>query len=249
MIIGKNFFITEMPKTGTTFLRNYFAQYKTIEQTIHHETINQNKRYNLLNFKNRIGIIRNPYEWYLSVWKWSCKKKRGSPFYSDLVSIRLKLKRLILNRRLYKYIFSQITKDRMLNYKNRQIIGSSYSFVPFKNLGYMTYIFFSQNVLRKNYNTLYNFKYSLEEVLDYNNSKLYTNIFFKTENLNYNLATFLKTNNIEIKSFNILDNNSTSKILKKNFKNFFSNKNILLIEKNEHYIFKKFKYKKLSEKL
>ena len=271
MIIGKNFFITEMPKTGTTFLRNYFAQYKNIERTIHHETINQNKRYNLLNFKNRIGIIRNPYEWYLSVWKWSCKKKRGSPFYSDLVSIRLKLKRLILNRRLYQYIFSQITKDRknlkklfedvnskknfnkfldiMLNYKNRQIIGSSYSFVPFKNLGYMTYIFFSQNVLRKNYNTLYNSKYSLEEVLNYNNSKLYTNIFFKTENLNYNLATFLKTNNIEIKSFNILDNNTTSKILKRNFKNFFSYKNILLIEKKEHYIFKKFKYKKLSEKL
>ena len=77
MIIGKNFFITEMPKTGTTFLRNYFAQYKNIERTIHHETINQNKRYNLLNFKNRIGIIRNPYEWYLSVWKWSCKKKGG----------------------------------------------------------------------------------------------------------------------------------------------------------------------------
>jgi hypothetical protein len=104
-------------------------------------------------------------------------------------------------------------------------------------------------VLRKNYNTLYNSNYSLEEVLNYNNSKLYTNIFFKTENLNYNLATFLKTNNIEIKSFNILDNNSTSKILKKNFKDFFSYKNILLIEKNEHYIFKKFKYKKLSKKL
>ena len=30
MIIGKKFFITEMPKTGTTFLRNYFAQYQDI---------------------------------------------------------------------------------------------------------------------------------------------------------------------------------------------------------------------------
>ena len=76
MIIGKKFFITEMPKTGTTFLRNYFAQYKDIELTIHHETINQNKRYNLLNFKNRIGIIRNPYEWYLSIWKSTCKEKK-----------------------------------------------------------------------------------------------------------------------------------------------------------------------------
>ena len=78
MIIGKKFFISEMPKTGTTFLRNYFSQYKNVELTIHHETLNQNKRYNLLDLKNRIGIIRNPYEWYLSLWKWSCREKKGS---------------------------------------------------------------------------------------------------------------------------------------------------------------------------
>ena len=164
MIIGKKFFITEMPKTGTTFLRNYFAQYKDIELTIHHETINQNKRYNLLNFKSRIGVIRNPYDWYLSIWKSTCKEKRRSPIYADLASIRLKLRRLKFNKRLSGYIFSQITKDRkklgslfenvhskknfnkflaiMLNFKNRQMIGSEYSFVPFNNLGYMTYIFF-----------------------------------------------------------------------------------------------------------
>ena len=30
MIIGKNFFINEMPKTGTSFLRNYFKNYNGI---------------------------------------------------------------------------------------------------------------------------------------------------------------------------------------------------------------------------
>jgi len=268
MIIGKKFFITEMPKTGTTFLRNYFAQYKDIELTIHHETINQNKRYNLLNFKSRIGIIRNPYEWYLSIWKSTCKEKRRSPIYTDLASIRLKLRRLKFNKRLSGYIFSQITKDRkklgslfenvhskknfnkfldiMLNFKNRQMIGSEYSFVPFKNLGYMTYIFFSQNVLRRNYNIVYDSSYKLEEILNYNNLNLYTNIFFKTENLNHNLKKFLTRNNIKIKSLNILDKNSTSKILKKDYKNFFTTKSISLINTKEDYIFKKFNYRKLS---
>tara|TARA_B100001057_G_scaffold487007_1_gene569066 strand:- start:144 stop:956 length:813 start_codon:yes stop_codon:yes gene_type:complete len=268
MIIGKNFFISEMPKTGTTFLRSYFAQYKNIELTIHHETLNQNKRYNLLNLKNRIGVIRNPYEWYLSLWKWSCKEKRGSLIYSDLVSIRLKLKRLILNERIFGYIFNQIIKDRkqlkalfrdvnskknfnkflnlMLNFKKRNLIGSEYSFVPFEDLGYMTYIFFSQNMLRKNYNIMYDSKHKLKEVLKKNNSKLYTNIFFKTEKLNHNLKKFLKNNKIKIKNFSKLNNNSTSKILNKNIKDFFSKKNILLIEKKENYIFKKFNYKKLS---
>ena len=270
MIIGKNFFISEMPKTGTTFLRNYFTQYKNIELTIHHETLNENKRYNLLNFKNRVGVVRNPYEWYLSLWKWSCKEKRGSPIYSDLISVRLKLRRLKLNCRFFSYIFTQLTKDRkklkdlfddvnskknfnefldiMLNLKKRNLIGSEYSFVPFKNLGYMTYVFFTQNVLRKNYNIMYNNKYEFSDILAINNSKLYTNYFFKTENLNHNLKKFLFKKNIKIKNLKILNNNSTPKILNRNLKNFFSKKNILLIEKKEDYIFKKFKYKKISSK-
>ena len=78
MIIGNNFFIVDMPKSGSTFLRNYFNQYKNIELTIHHETINQNKRFDLLNLNQRIGLIRNPYAWYLSIWKWSCKNKKKS---------------------------------------------------------------------------------------------------------------------------------------------------------------------------
>ena len=42
MIIGKNFYITEMPKTGTTFLRNYFKQYKDIKLSAQHDTIDEN---------------------------------------------------------------------------------------------------------------------------------------------------------------------------------------------------------------
>jgi len=271
MIIGKNFFITEMPKTGTTFLRNYFTQYSNVELTIHHETLNENKRYDLLDFTNRIGIIRNPYEWYLSLWKWSCKEKTGSPIYNDLISIRLKLRRLKLNNRIFGYVFTQITKDKkklktlfndvnskknfniflniMLNFNKRHLISSEYSFVPFEYLGYMTYIFFSQNVLRKNYNSMYDSKYNLPEVLKYNNSKLYTNKFLKTERLNSSLKKFLQMNNLKIKSFDILNKNSTPKLLNKNLKKFFLKKNILLIEKKEDYIFKKFGYKKIYKKL
>lgn len=271
MIVGKNFFITEMPKTGTTFLRNYFSQYSNVELTIHHETLNENKRYNLLDFQNKIGTIRNPYEWYLSLWKWSCKKKEESPIYNDFRSIRLKLRRLKLNNRIFRYIFTQITKDKkkletlfsdvnskknfnkfleiMLNFNKRYLISSEYSFVPFKNLGYMTYIFFSQNVLRKDYNTMYNSNYKLSEILIFNNSKLYTKKFFKTERLNISLKKFLQKNHFKVKSFKILKRNSSTKLLNKDFKKFFLKKNILLIEKKEDYIFKKFGYKKIYKNL
>ena len=94
MIIGKNFYITEIPKTGTTFLRNYFKQYKNVKITLHHDTLDQNYKINLSQKKYKIGTIRNPYMWYLSLWKWSCIKKKNSPIFSDLTSKRIKIKRL-----------------------------------------------------------------------------------------------------------------------------------------------------------
>ena len=58
-------------------------------------------------------------------------------------------------------------------------------------------------------------------------------IFFKTENLNHYLKKFLIRNNIEIKNFNILNKNSTSKVLKKDYKNlpkkFFQNFEFIIV--------------------
>ena len=61
MIIGKNFYITEMPKTGTTFLRNYFKQYKDIKLSAQHDTIDENTELNYSTKEFKIGTIRNPY--------------------------------------------------------------------------------------------------------------------------------------------------------------------------------------------
>ena len=100
MIIGKNFFINEVPKTGTSFLRNFFKNYKDVIITKHHDTIEHNGDKKLLDKKYRISTIRSPYTWYLSFWKWSCLKKKHSPLYSDLTSRRIKIKRLKFNSQI-----------------------------------------------------------------------------------------------------------------------------------------------------
>ncbi len=51
MIIGKNFFIIEIPKTGTSFVRNYFKKYKNILITTHHDTVEHNPNLKLLKKK------------------------------------------------------------------------------------------------------------------------------------------------------------------------------------------------------
>lgn len=269
MIIGKNFFINEMPKTGTSFLRNYFKNYKGIIITNHHDTIEHNKEKKLLDKKYRIGTIRSPYTWYLSFWKWSCLKKRHSPLYSDLTSRRIKISRLKFNSKLFNYLFNQITKNTnelenlfknvnskknfnkflqiLLNHKYRNYISSDFSFTQNQELGYMTHFFFYQNVLRKYYKKFFLPNQKFSKLIDQIDSKIFTNYYFKTENLDKDLKIFLKRNKIKIKQFKNLEKNSTSMNFDKNYKSFFSQKNLRLIEKKENYLFQKFKYKKVSK--
>ena len=268
MIIGKNFFIIEMPKTGTTFLRNYFKQYKNIKLSTHHDTVDENLNLNHLTKEFRIGITRNPYFWYLSFWKWCCQQKKGSPLYSDITSTRLKIKRLKFRSNLIGYVFCQLTKDKtklkklfedidskknfnlfieiLLNYKYRNIIGSNFSFITHKDLGYMTYYFLTQNVSKKYYENLYSSNKKFSLILKNLDEKVNINYFFKTENLETDLKNFLKKIKLPIKKFKHLKKNSTSNNFNKSFKKFFTKKNLELIERKDEYLFKKFKYKKIS---
>jgi hypothetical protein len=268
MIIGDNFFITEMPKTGTTFLRNYFRQYKNIKITSHHDTVDENQKLNLSIKKFKVGTIRNPYLWYLSFWKWSCKEKKKSPLYSDIISRRIKIRRLKLNNNLPKYLFTQIFKDKnklkllfedvnskenfnlflkiLLNFEHRNNVSSDFSFIPHKKLGYMTYYFLIQNISKKYYRNLYNSDQKFTLILKNLDKKIDINYFFKTESLERDIKIFLKKVNLPIKKFGDLKKNSTSNNFNKSFKKFFTKENLELIEKKDAYLFKKFKYKKIS---
>ena len=79
--------------------------------------------------------------------------------------------------------------------------------------------------------------------------KIFTNIYFKTENLNKDLKIFLKKSKIKQKNFKNIDKNSSTIDKDKDYLKFFSKKNMVLLEKRENYLFKKFKYKKLSKKM
>lgn len=271
MIIGKNFYIIEMPKTGTTFLRNYFKQYKDIKLSAHHDTIDENTELNYSTKEFKIGTIRNPYSWYLSFWKWSCQQKKKSPLYSDITSRRLKLKRLKFNGNLISYIFCQLTKNKkdlknlfkdvnskknfnhfveiLLNYKYRNIISSDFSFIPHKNLGYMTYYFLTQNISKKDYKKLYYSNEKFSSILKFLDNRLSLNLFFKTENLTNNLKVFLKKNKIFLKDLKKIKRNSTKNKFNKNYLDFFTKRNLKIIEKKDDYLFRKFKYKKISNKV
>ena len=155
-----------------------------------------------------------------------------SPLYKDITSQRLKIKRLKFNSNIFNYIASQITKDTkelkklfsdvnskknfnkvlkiLLNKKFKSLVSSDFSFMRQERLGYMTHYFFYQNVLRKDYNILFKSNFSFNQIIKKLNSKIFTNYYFRTENLNQDLRNFLKKAKIIEKKTNNLDKNATS---------------------------------------
>ena len=111
----------------------------------------------------------------------------------------------------------------------------------------MTHYFFYQNVLRKDYNILFKSNLNFSKTIKKLDSKIFTNYYFRTERLTEDLKNFLKKNKIKKYKIKNIDRNESLYHKRYSFINFFSKKNLLLIEKKENYIFNKFKYKKLSK--
>tara|TARA_B100001027_G_scaffold199881_1_gene158877 strand:- start:2197 stop:3006 length:810 start_codon:yes stop_codon:yes gene_type:complete len=264
MIIGKNFFITEMPKTGTSFLRSYLEKYPGITLTKHHDFITDHNDIELIKKKYKISTIRSPYSWYYSMWKWSCLKQKESPLFSDLTSYRLKLKRLRISRETPMYIFDQIKKNinrikqcfsdvnsksnfkefiKLLLYDDfKNYIGSNFSFTVDKQLGYMTWLFFGFNTNDNNRNIFYNRKIKFNEKIQTLDSKIFINKYFHTETLNQHLLNFLSKNNIEIKKFESVDMNKTAET--KEYINYLDQDDADIIYDKEKYLFEKFNFNK-----
>ena len=262
MIIGENFFITEFEKTGTTFLRNYFRNYKNVKITAHHDFINyKNQNLELLKKRYRITTVRNPFSWYVSLWKWSCKNNRISPLYKNLTKSRIKISRLKFKLLTINYLIRQLLKNKkkwenlfidpnstdnfniwikeFLNTDNKLEIGSDYSYTVGNDIGYMTYQFLIRNSINSNLNALYSRleynKNTISELLNKN----FINYVIKTENLNTSLIEILPK--LNLKSFDLT---ATNRIEADNkdyeYLDFISLENKNLIYKKEFFLFKNY---------
>ena len=154
-----------------------------------------------------------------------------------------------------KVLFSDINSRKnfnkfltiMLTKKNKNYISSDYSFTKYDELGYMTFFFLTQNVLRRNLNDLFYSNQKFKKIIKIIDEKIYTNQFFKTEKLSNDLKKFLIKNGLSLKEIDEIDKNTTKNQIDKNYIKFFTKKNLKLIEKKEKYIFDKFNYRKISK--
>ena len=218
MFISSQICFVEFGKTGCSFIRKILNENIQLgELTKIHDQITNN----LINSeKLKVGSIRNPLDWYISLWSFGCLMKKKDPLYSNLTSLRLNPKRLrnIKNNKIKKilFLFEQFKKDISFNKhlysdpyntnnfrkwikllfdnKKKNIISEQYSISNTNTfLGYMTFHYLIKF-------TNHNFHYKLfdnslnnfEDINNYYKQHCFIKNFIIFENLNNSLIHLFK---------------------------------------------------------
>ena len=117
MFISEQICFVEFGKTGCSFIREIFNEnIKSGRLTkIHDQITNDLISSEII----KVGSIRNPLDWYISLWSFGCLMKKKDPLYSNLTTLRLNPKRLKdVENNIFKKIFflyDQFRKDINLN--------------------------------------------------------------------------------------------------------------------------------------
>lgn len=94
MLIGEKFIYFELQKTGCSYTRNVLNQLPTVNSYVHgnHNTYMDlpSELTDTFTSKVKVGNIRNPWDWYVSLWAFGCMGK-GSVYYNVIQRCKRKI--------------------------------------------------------------------------------------------------------------------------------------------------------------
>ena len=132
MFVSEQICFVEFGKTGCSFIREIFNEnIKSGRLTKIHDQITNDL---IASERIKVGSIRNPLDWYISLWSFGCLMKKKDPLYSNLTTLRLNPKRLkdVENNILKKifFLYDQFKKDINLN---ENLYSDPYNVNNFRN--------------------------------------------------------------------------------------------------------------------
>ena len=137
MFISDKICFVEFGKTGCSFIREIFSKkIKDGVLTKIHDPITDEL---ILSDKIKVGSIRNPYDWYISLWSFGCLMQKRDPLFSNLTRRKLNPKRIIIAndyhdpRECIKYILS-LTEEDFDNYEKEPIFTNEKESEIFREL-------------------------------------------------------------------------------------------------------------------
>ncbi len=212
MFVSDRMVFLELHKTGCTHIRNI------LHQEIGGELIGKHNQatHDLFTRERKfIGSIRNPWDWYVSLWAYGCDKK-GAIFNRATSESELrKIKGRSSFSRIWRKWFSQeIDEPRkwrdvyndsanynafrdwlklIHNYHNREILDEGYEYAKLsKFAGFLTFRYLKIFCCRIGENAKLQEVSSLEEMLAFEKSNCFVDYFIRNEHLESDLFIALE---------------------------------------------------------
>lgn len=210
MLIGDNFIYFELQKTASSQIRKVFSKTNSLNYSIFgiHNSYYEVPATVLGDFNNKIkvGSIRNPWAWYVSLWAWGCKKqgiyKNLAQTPRNLDGLRYFLTHPILyyrQRKEWKRLYSDPSNKynfrrwlhKLLVDKN-YAVGDGYTFNPINNVcGYLTYHYLKLHT--DDFKSKSNQLKSLHTIKKFDLDANFLNAIIKTEHFDVDISRVLLT--------------------------------------------------------
>lgn len=215
------------------------------------------------NSKLKVGNVRNPWDWYVSLWAFGCLKKgflynqltRNFPLFSKRGRKRILrgLKReqyTWLNRRIWKNLYSDPNNIEHFNTWLKLIlsndkfeIGDDYKVKTYSNFaGFLTHKYLHLYTERKGVSAIR----SLSELQAYDAKHNFMNVILRNETLNEDFLNLARAINYDTDILRkILDQNqerTNASNRKRDYREYYDKESVELVEEYEQFIIDKYNY-------
>ena len=261
MLIGDKLVYIELHKTGSSHITKILSSLPSFKNKIYgkHNPFHTIPKSVLTDFnsKIKIGSIRNPWDWYVSIWAFGCLH-RGALYYaltktpklstvSGLIASVSQFKNRVQWKKVYANSFDPELFRQWLKYiliEKKNDIGEGYGTSDLSDFaGLLTYRYLKLFT--------YNFHVNLRDIVDYENledfdkKNNFIDMVIKTENLNESLIE--NASKMGIPTQEIIDilkhfNDRTNASERNDYRQYYDGETKELVKEKERFIIEKYNY-------
>ena len=262
MLIGDKFVYFDLQKTGSSHILKVLSTLPSIKSSIYgkHSLYNTIPENRLLDFntKIKVGSIRNPWDWYVSIWAFGClgkgnlyrilTKRPKLSTYNGMKEFLFHSSDRIEWKRLYKNSFDKNLFRQWLKYilvEKKSTVGEGFGESVISDFaGFLTYRYLKLFT--------YDFSNKSEDILDYkkliefDKKNNFIDIILKTETIDKLLINNAPKMGIHVKEIkDVLDqfSNKTNKSIRKTYRYYYDDETMELVKEKEKFIIEKYNYK------
>ena len=270
MLITDHLLYIELHKTGSTFTKNILFELFSPNATLHG---NHNPYYKIeptilgdFEAKIKVGNIRNPWDWYISLWAYGCMKKGGAyhrltknHYLYSAAGVKQLIKNMLSGKSLFhktsrinwKHLYSDGKNTQLfrawlfhiLTTKNSGI-GQGYSTDTIsQKIGFLSYRYLQLYCLDSN--TKLSKLQSLQDALTYDRESNFMNLIIRSDRIKASLIEHsqeLGTSEEEINKVIASFQKKSNASVRMPFSEYYDQKTIALVAQKEHLIIEKYGY-------